>query len=105
MHHRNDASSYFIAEADPEISAPNDVVPYQQGPDEGSKNYTHDHTFAWTNQSVLVDKIKSAGDGSQMPTLYQGVPLAGKSTASPAKGEKNTNPVTEDVELENLADI
>nr|GEW29939.1 hypothetical protein [Tanacetum cinerariifolium] len=152
----------MTAEADPKISAPNDVVPYQQGPDEGSKNYTHDHTFAGTNQSVLVDKIKSAGDGSQMTTLYQvaelkkhkwklpkelldlpghlfsvqshiytlealpdllnkvvdtlnrfasilnahnkGVPLACKSTASPVKGEKNTNLVTKDVELENLAD-
>nr|GEY98988.1 hypothetical protein [Tanacetum cinerariifolium] len=34
----------------------------------------------------------------------KGVPLAGKSTASPVKGEKNTNPVTKDVKLENLAD-
>ncbi|GKC74011.1 retrovirus-related pol polyprotein from transposon TNT 1-94, partial [Tanacetum coccineum] len=61
----NDASTYFIAEADPEISAPNDFVPYQQGPDEGSKNYTPDYTFAGTNLSVLVDKTKSAGDGLQ----------------------------------------
>ncbi|GJX93132.1 retrovirus-related pol polyprotein from transposon TNT 1-94 [Tanacetum coccineum] len=29
----------------------------------------------------------------------KGVPSAGKSTASPAEGEKNTNPVTEDAEL------
>ncbi|GKE05285.1 hypothetical protein Tco_1397303 [Tanacetum coccineum] len=35
----------------------------------------------------------------------KGVPSAGKSTASPAEGEKNTNPITEDVELENLADL
>ncbi|GKF85251.1 hypothetical protein Tco_0250149, partial [Tanacetum coccineum] len=61
----NDASVGFTVEADPEVSAPNDFVPHQQGPDEGSKNYTPDHTFAETNPSVLVDKTKSARDGSQ----------------------------------------
>ncbi|GKA81635.1 hypothetical protein Tco_0788327 [Tanacetum coccineum] len=55
----------FTTEADPKIFAPNDFVPYQQGPDEGSKNYTPDHTFAWSYPSVLVDKTNSAGDGSQ----------------------------------------
>ncbi|GJY96290.1 hypothetical protein Tco_0512651 [Tanacetum coccineum] len=35
----------------------------------------------------------------------KGVPLAGKSTASPAKGKKNTNPVLEDAELANLVDL
>ncbi|GJS56090.1 hypothetical protein Tco_0629452 [Tanacetum coccineum] len=35
----------------------------------------------------------------------KGVPSAGKSTASPTEGEKNTNPVTEDAELENLVDL
>ncbi|GKC78917.1 hypothetical protein Tco_1129691, partial [Tanacetum coccineum] len=60
----NDASTDFTTEADPEIFAPNDFVPYQQGPDEGSKNYTPDHTFTWSYPSVLVDKTKSAGDGS-----------------------------------------
>ncbi|GJR99929.1 hypothetical protein Tco_0316438 [Tanacetum coccineum] len=61
----NDALADFTAEADPRISAPKDFVPHQQGLDEGSKNYTPDHTFAGTNPSVLVDKTKSAKDGSQ----------------------------------------
>ncbi|GJZ81063.1 hypothetical protein Tco_0646057 [Tanacetum coccineum] len=61
----NDALADLTTEADPEIFAPNDFIPYQQGPDEGSKNYTPDLTFAWTYPSVLVDKTKSAGDGSQ----------------------------------------
>ncbi|GKC33046.1 hypothetical protein Tco_1040340 [Tanacetum coccineum] len=61
----NDASADFTTEADPEISAPNDYVPHQQGPDEGSKYYTHDHTFAGTNPSILVYTTKSVGDGSQ----------------------------------------
>ncbi|GKA38877.1 hypothetical protein Tco_0731428, partial [Tanacetum coccineum] len=33
------------------------------GVDEGTQNYSLDHIFAGTNPSVLVDKIKSAGDG------------------------------------------
>ncbi|GKD56779.1 hypothetical protein Tco_1290166 [Tanacetum coccineum] len=61
----NDASADFTAEAVPEISAPNAYVPHQQGPNEGSKNYTLDHTFAGTNSSVIVDKNKSVRDGSQ----------------------------------------
>nr|GEU74380.1 copia protein [Tanacetum cinerariifolium] len=35
----------------------------------------------------------------------KGVPSVGKSTASPAEGKKNTNPITEDAKLENLADL
>ncbi|GKG26432.1 hypothetical protein Tco_0399578, partial [Tanacetum coccineum] len=35
----------------------------------------------------------------------KGVPSAGKSTASHAEGEKNTNPVIEDVRLANLIDL
>ncbi|GKD63633.1 hypothetical protein Tco_1305741 [Tanacetum coccineum] len=31
--------------------------------DEGTKTYSFDHTFTWSNPSVLVDKTKSAGDG------------------------------------------
>ncbi|GJU30676.1 retrovirus-related pol polyprotein from transposon TNT 1-94 [Tanacetum coccineum] len=58
-------SSDFTAEADPKISAPNDSVPHQQGPDEGSKNYTPNLTFAGNNPSVLVDKTKSVREGSQ----------------------------------------
>ncbi|GKF24667.1 hypothetical protein Tco_0076989, partial [Tanacetum coccineum] len=68
----NDASADFTTEVDPKISAPNDFVPHQQGPDEGSKNYTPDHTFAGTNLSVLVDKTKSAGDGSQTAHTISG---------------------------------
>ncbi|GJS52103.1 hypothetical protein Tco_0625465 [Tanacetum coccineum] len=61
----NDASADFTTEADPEISAPNDYVPHQQGPDEGSKYYTPDHTFVGTNPSILIYTTKSVGDGSQ----------------------------------------
>ncbi|GJY00661.1 hypothetical protein Tco_0358813 [Tanacetum coccineum] len=69
---RNDVSVDFIAEDDPEIFAPNYSVPHQQGPDRGSKNYTPDNTFAWTNPSVLVDKTKSVGDGSQTAHTISG---------------------------------
>ncbi|GKE18109.1 hypothetical protein Tco_1425686 [Tanacetum coccineum] len=62
----NDASTDFTAKVDPKISAPNDSVPHQQGPDEGSKNYTPDHIFVGNNPSVLVDKTKFAGEGSQI---------------------------------------
>ncbi|GJZ83237.1 hypothetical protein Tco_0648410 [Tanacetum coccineum] len=58
-----DASSDSIAEADPEISAPIDFLPKQQGIDEGTQNYSLDHIFARTNPSVLVDQTKSTGDG------------------------------------------
>nr|GEY85690.1 hypothetical protein [Tanacetum cinerariifolium] len=61
----NDASAVSTTEVDLGKSAPNDFVPHQKGPDERSKNYTPDHTFAWTNPNVLVDKTKSTGDGSQ----------------------------------------
>ncbi|GJX64469.1 hypothetical protein Tco_0298812 [Tanacetum coccineum] len=167
----NDASVDFTTEADPRISAPKDFVPHQQGLDEGSKNYTPDHTFAGTNPSVLVDKTKSAKDGSQtthtvsvnklkkhikefevelpkelpkelldlpgqislvqshIQTLKallgllnkvtntlnrfasilnahnKGVPSTGKSIASLAEGEKNTNPFTKEAELANLVDL
>nr|GEV56562.1 hypothetical protein [Tanacetum cinerariifolium] len=182
--------SDFTVEADLEISSPNDFVPHRQGPNKGSKNYTPDHTFSEINPSVLVNKTKSARDGSQtaythiqefeieLPEVFKeillkletfsstvsshttqvaelkkhmwelskeflalpcqissiqthiktpealpcvtfrifrfasilnahnkGVPSAGKSTASPAEGEKNTNPVTEDAELANLIDL
>ncbi|GKD53919.1 hypothetical protein Tco_1287306, partial [Tanacetum coccineum] len=43
---RCDASTYSIAEADPGKSAPNDSLPPQQGRDEGTKNYSLDHTFS-----------------------------------------------------------
>ncbi|GJV62126.1 hypothetical protein Tco_1468226 [Tanacetum coccineum] len=68
----NDTSADFTIETDPEISAPNDSVPHQQGPDEGFKNYTHDHTFARTYLSVLVNKTKSTGDGSQIAHTVSG---------------------------------
>ncbi|GKC50080.1 hypothetical protein Tco_1072825, partial [Tanacetum coccineum] len=51
------------AEADPEIFAPNDSIPSQQGIDEGTQYYLRDHIFAGTNLSVLVDRTKSARDG------------------------------------------
>ncbi|GJT24260.1 hypothetical protein Tco_0894197 [Tanacetum coccineum] len=68
----NDASVDFTAEVDPKISAPNDFVPHQQDPDKGSKNYALDHTFALTNPSVLIDKTKSARDGSQIAHIVSG---------------------------------
>ncbi|GJX64060.1 hypothetical protein Tco_0298403 [Tanacetum coccineum] len=77
---RNDSSAVFTAKADLEISAPNDSVPHQQGPDEGSKNYTLDHTFAGTNPSVLVDKTKSAGEGSQTAHTVSGTKVDTRST-------------------------
>ncbi|GKF11942.1 hypothetical protein Tco_0049868, partial [Tanacetum coccineum] len=58
-----DASADSTAGGDPVKSAPNDYIPSQQGMDEGTKNYSIDHIFVGTNLSVLVDKIKSAGDG------------------------------------------
>nr|GEY99067.1 hypothetical protein [Tanacetum cinerariifolium] len=61
----NDALAVSTTEVDLGKSAPNDFVPHQKGPDERSKNYTPDHTFAWTNPNLLVDKTKSTGDGSQ----------------------------------------
>nr|GEW89599.1 hypothetical protein [Tanacetum cinerariifolium] len=69
---KNNASGDFTAEVNPELSAPNDYVPHQQGPDEGSKNYTIDHIFAGTNLSVLVDKTNFAGDGSQTAHIVSG---------------------------------
>ncbi|GJY60550.1 retrovirus-related pol polyprotein from transposon TNT 1-94 [Tanacetum coccineum] len=68
----NDASANFTAKADPKISAPDDSVPHQQGPDEGSKNYTPNHTFACINPSVLIDKTKSTGEGSQTAHIVSG---------------------------------
>nr|GEV29496.1 uncharacterized mitochondrial protein AtMg00810-like [Tanacetum cinerariifolium] len=121
------AFTYFKAEADTEISAPNDNVPHQQGPEKGSKNYTPDHTLTGTNPSVLVDTTKSARDGSQTAHPISGTKVdtrsafmdnedqdnepfialeeSSKSISSLAEGEKNTNPVTEDAELANLVDL
>ncbi|GJY87962.1 hypothetical protein Tco_0502590 [Tanacetum coccineum] len=131
----NDASADFTAKVDPKISAPNDSVPHQQGPDKGSKNYTPDHTFVGNNPSVLVDKTKFAGEGSQTANTVSDTKVdtrsafmddedesfiaseesseehakrnedSCKSTASLAEGEKNTNPVTKDAELANLVDL
>ncbi|GKD69656.1 hypothetical protein Tco_1323746, partial [Tanacetum coccineum] len=52
----NDASTNFIAEADPKISAPNDSVPHQQ------------------------DKSKSARDGSQIARTVLGTKVDTRST-------------------------
>ncbi|GJT40066.1 retrovirus-related pol polyprotein from transposon TNT 1-94 [Tanacetum coccineum] len=68
----NDASADFTTEADLEFSAPNDFVPHQQGLDKGSKNNTLNHKFVGTNLSVLVDKTKSARDGSQTAHTISG---------------------------------
>ncbi|GJZ88412.1 hypothetical protein Tco_0660194 [Tanacetum coccineum] len=59
----HDALANFIAEANPEISAPKDSISYQQGMDEGTKNYSFAYILAGSNPSILVDKTKSVGDG------------------------------------------
>ncbi|GKA55646.1 hypothetical protein Tco_0754718 [Tanacetum coccineum] len=76
----NDASADFTTEVDPEISAPNDYVPHQQGPDEGSKYYTPDHTFAGTNLSILVYTTKSVEDGSQTAHPISGTKVDTRTT-------------------------
>nr|GEW96934.1 hypothetical protein [Tanacetum cinerariifolium] len=83
----NNASADFTTKVDPEISAPNDSIPHQQGPDEGSKNNTPDHTFARTNPSVLIDKIKFARDGSQTAHTVSGTKVDTRSAFMDDKDE------------------
>ncbi|GJV59319.1 hypothetical protein Tco_1465419 [Tanacetum coccineum] len=62
--------------------------------DEGTKNYSFDHIFARSNPSVLVDKIKSAGDG--LKTAH---------TNSGANEESRADDISLKVKLKDLSDI
>ncbi|GKA77890.1 hypothetical protein Tco_0784427 [Tanacetum coccineum] len=57
--------------------------------------------------SGLLNKVTDTLNrfGSILNAHNKGVPLVGKSSASPTEGEKNTNPGTEDAELEKLVDL
>ncbi|GKF98981.1 hypothetical protein Tco_0297764 [Tanacetum coccineum] len=59
----HDVSADFIAENDPELSAPNDSIPPQQGMDERTKNTSYDHIFAGIDPHVLADQTKSISEG------------------------------------------
>ncbi|GKF66244.1 hypothetical protein Tco_0192761, partial [Tanacetum coccineum] len=69
-----DALANSTAEAHPGKSAPHDLIPQQQGRDEGTKNYTLDHIFAGINLNVLADKTKSVSEGLEtvLTTLETG---------------------------------
>ncbi|GKF21570.1 hypothetical protein Tco_0070208, partial [Tanacetum coccineum] len=45
--------------AHPQLNSGHDALDM----DEGTKNYSFNHIFTWSNPSVLIDKTKSAGDG------------------------------------------
>ncbi|GJV23107.1 hypothetical protein Tco_1375802 [Tanacetum coccineum] len=61
---------------------------------EGTKNYSFDHIFAWSNPSVLVDKTKSVRDG-----------LKTGHTDSGANEESRADDISLKVKLEDLSDI
>ncbi|GKC73481.1 hypothetical protein Tco_1119364, partial [Tanacetum coccineum] len=62
--------------------------------DEGTKNYSFDHIFVGSNPSVLVDKIKSVGDG-----------LKTSHTNSGANKESKADDILLKVKLKDLSDI
>nr|GEY42851.1 retrovirus-related Pol polyprotein from transposon TNT 1-94 [Tanacetum cinerariifolium] len=66
----------------------------EEGMDEGTKNDSFDHTFAWSNPSVLVDKTKSAGDR-----------LKTAQTDSGANEESKADDISLKVKLEDLSNI
>nr|GEU49564.1 integrase, catalytic region, zinc finger, CCHC-type, peptidase aspartic, catalytic [Tanacetum cinerariifolium] len=138
-------SQLSSAEADPEISAPNDYVPQQQGTKVDTRSAfmddedQDDETFIIPKESsvenakrnkdthtkhkrtlfpppspptveallVLLNKVTDTLSrfASILNAHNKGVPSIGKSTASPTKGEKNTNLLTEDANLANLIDL
>nr|GEW18066.1 reverse transcriptase domain-containing protein [Tanacetum cinerariifolium] len=55
---KNDASTVSTAKADPRKSAPSNLIPQQQGMNEGTGNTSYDHSFAGTDPHVLADKTK-----------------------------------------------
>nr|GEY90470.1 hypothetical protein [Tanacetum cinerariifolium] len=70
----------------------------------------HSHIQTLEALSGLLNKVTDTLNkfASILNAHNKGVPSAGKSgksTASPAEGGKNTNPVTEDAELVNLVDL
>ncbi|GJT70224.1 hypothetical protein Tco_1029510 [Tanacetum coccineum] len=121
----NDASADFTTEADPEIFDPNDYVPHQQElPTKitalsGEVNELKKHIKEFEIELPELFELKKhkwelpkefldlPGQISSVHSHIQTLEAlpAGKSTALPAKGEKNTNPVTEDAELANLVDL
>ncbi|GJZ55256.1 hypothetical protein Tco_0610449 [Tanacetum coccineum] len=90
----HDASANFTTEADPGISAPKDSISYQQGMDEGTKNYSFAHILVGSNPSVLVDKTKSAKDG--LKTAH---------TTLGANEESRADDISQKVKLEDFSDI
>ncbi|GJU43748.1 hypothetical protein Tco_1201014 [Tanacetum coccineum] len=54
------------ADLDPIKFDPNDSLPPQQGRDEGTKNYSLDHTFASNDPNVLADKTHSVSEGLEI---------------------------------------
>ncbi|GJV23492.1 hypothetical protein Tco_1376187 [Tanacetum coccineum] len=88
------SSADSIAEADPGKSAPNDFIPSQQGMDEGTKNYSIDHIFAWANLSFLIDKTKSAGDGLKTAHIDLGT-----------NEKSRSDEISKKINLENLSDL
>ncbi|GJU81103.1 hypothetical protein Tco_1283468 [Tanacetum coccineum] len=58
-----DASADSTAKTDLGKSAPNDYLPPQQSMNEGTKNYSLDHTFTGTDPNVLADKTHFVSEG------------------------------------------
>nr|GEY42529.1 retrovirus-related Pol polyprotein from transposon TNT 1-94 [Tanacetum cinerariifolium] len=85
---------YSTAEADPELSSPNDSIPPQQGMDKGTKNTSYDHIFTCSNPNVLVDKTKSAGDGLKTVHIESG-----------ASKELGADEISKKIKLEDLANL
>nr|GEX65845.1 hypothetical protein [Tanacetum cinerariifolium] len=72
----HDVSTDSTAKVNPELYAPNDSIPPQQGMDEETKNTLYDHIFGGTNPHVLADQTKSVNKGLEtvltQPTTKKG---------------------------------
>ncbi|GJT77052.1 putative reverse transcriptase domain-containing protein [Tanacetum coccineum] len=93
----NDASTYSIAEADLGIFAPNDSFPLQQGQDEGSKIYSHDHINGGTDLNVLAEQTKSVSDGLDIVLTEPKI--------GPGAEEISSEDILNEVKLEDLAKL
>ncbi|GJU36173.1 hypothetical protein Tco_1184527 [Tanacetum coccineum] len=96
----NDASAASTAEADLGNSAPSDLVPQQQGMNEGTKNTSYDYLFAGTDPHVLADQTKSVSEWLEN-VLTQ--PITRKGASSVARQiEVETSSI---IKLEDLAKL
>nr|GEU70446.1 hypothetical protein [Tanacetum cinerariifolium] len=94
-----DASADSTAEADPGKSASNDSLPPEQGRDEGTKNYSLNHTLVSTDLNVLVETTHSVSKGLETVLTQTNTRKRDNTIAKQFKEDK----ASKTIKLEDLA--